>query len=175
VKAFLPWVRARAENVLALMMGAMFIAFIAQVVFRYALNLPLAWTEEACNFLWLWGILWGASFVMRSSEDMRFDMLYNLMPRSVRRGMTIVVSVLIVGILGASLPGAWSYISFMKVERAAAFGTPMNIVFSIYIVFVLAMIARHTLIGFNAINGRLVEDAATDAVTATATDTAKAG
>jgi C4-dicarboxylate transporter, DctQ subunit len=167
VKAFLPWVRARAENVLALMMGAMFIAFIAQVVFRYALNLPLAWTEEACN--------WGASFVMRSSEDMRFDMLYNLMPRSVRRGMTIVVSVLIVGILGASLPGAWSYISFMKVERAAAFGTPMNIVFSIYIVFVLAMIARHTLIGFNAINGRLVEDAATDAVTATATDTAKAG
>jgi C4-dicarboxylate transporter, DctQ subunit len=162
VKSFLPWVRARAENVLALMMGLMFIAFIAQVIFRYVLNLPLAWTEEACNFLWLWGILWGAAFVMRSSEDMRFDMLYNLMPRSIKRGMTIAVSFLIVAILLISLPGAWSYISFMKVERAAAFGTPMNIVFSIYIVFVVAMIARHSLIGFNAIAGRLVEDSTTD-------------
>jgi C4-dicarboxylate transporter, DctQ subunit len=158
VKSPLPWVRARAENVLALMMGLMFIAFIAQVVFRYVINLPLAWTEEACNFLWLWGILWGAAFVMRSSEDMRFDMLYNLMPRGIRRAMTIFVSVLIVGILSASLPSAWSYISFMKVERAASFGTPMNIVFSIYIVFVLAMVARHALIGVNAIAGQLVED-----------------
>jgi C4-dicarboxylate transporter DctQ subunit len=34
------WLRRRAENALALMLGAMFIAFLLQIVFRYFLNWP---------------------------------------------------------------------------------------------------------------------------------------
>lgn len=154
----LSWLRARAENVLALMMGLMFIVFILQVVFRYVLNLPLAWTDEACNFLWLWGILWGASFVMRNTDDVRFDMLYNLLGRPARRLLTMVSSALIVLILLASLPGAWSYVSFMVVERSPGFGIPMNWVFMIYIIFVFAMVIRHASIVVDAYANRLVED-----------------
>lgn len=154
----LAWLRARSENVLALMMGVMFAAFIAQVVFRYVLNLPLAWTEEVCNFVWLWGILWGAAFVVRSSDEVRFDMLYNLMPRRGKMVMTGLASATIVLILLGSLPGAWSYVSFMHVERSASFGIPMSWMFSIYIVFVVAMVVRHGGIVWQALTGRLVED-----------------
>ena len=91
----LRWLRMGANHVLVLMMAAMFVAFILQVAFRYALNLPLAWTDEVCTIVWLWGILWGASFVMRNREDIRFDMLYNVLPRRLRRGFTLVASVLI--------------------------------------------------------------------------------
>lgn len=118
--------RRITEGVLVVMMGIMFAAFIAQVVCRYVLNLPLAWSDEICNFLWLWGILWGASFVMRNHEDIRFDMLYNLLPRPVKRTLTIISSSLIVVLLTLSLPKTWSYISFMKVEKSAALGIPMN-------------------------------------------------
>jgi TRAP-type C4-dicarboxylate transport system permease small subunit len=76
--------RRFAEGVMVALMAIMFTAFIAQVVFRYVLNLPLAWSDEICNFIWLWGILWGASFVMKNHEDIRFDMLYNLMPRPLK-------------------------------------------------------------------------------------------
>jgi TRAP-type C4-dicarboxylate transport system permease small subunit len=154
----LAWLRARSENVLALMMGVMFCAFIAQVVFRYVLNLPLAWTEEICNFLWLWGILWGASFVVRNHDEVRFDMLYNLMPRRVKKFMTGLASAAIVLILLGSLPGAWSYVTFMHVERSASFGIPMSWMFSIYIAFVLAMVVRHGHIVWEVLTGRLVED-----------------
>ena len=65
------WLRRGAEAVLVLMMGAMFVAFILQVIFRYALNLPVGWTDEVCTLVWLWGILWGASFVLRNREDIR--------------------------------------------------------------------------------------------------------
>ena len=154
----LAWLRTRAENVLALMMAAMFTAFILQIVFRYFINLPVAWTEEVCVIAWIWGILWGAAFVTRNSEDVRFDMLYGAMPRPVKRGFTVVASAAIVVILLISLPGAWSYVSFMKVEKTASLGIPLNWLFSIYIAFALATLARHTRIALEALRGRLVDD-----------------
>jgi C4-dicarboxylate transporter, DctQ subunit len=147
-----------AEAVLVLLMGIMFATFIAQVVFRYVLNLPLAWSDEICNFIWLWGILWGASFVMRNHEDIRFDMLYNLMPRSYKRGLTLVSSSFIVVILALSLPQTWSYIDFMKIEKSAAMGIPMNWVFGLYAVFVVAMCIRHIGIAYGAWRNKLTED-----------------
>ena len=136
----------------------MFVSFILQVIFRYVINLPVAWTEEVCVIGWLWGILWGAGFVTRNSEDVRFDMVYGLMPRHVKRVFTVVASTAIVVILAISLPGAWSYVSFMKVEKSASLGIRMDWMFSIYIAFVLAMIARHVRIVVEAVLGRLVDD-----------------
>ena len=156
--------RRAAEAVQALMMAVMFTAFIAQVVFRYVINLPLAWTDEVCNLVWLWGIFWGASFVMRNSDDIRFDMVYTLLPAGVRRVLTLIASSALVLIFGLSIPASWSYVSFMKVERSASLGIPMNWVFSVYMLFALAMIVRHAGIVWNALHGRLVEDSLLDQV-----------
>ena len=152
------WLRGRAENLLALLMAAMFVSFILQIVFRYVLNLPVAWTEEVCVIAWVWGILWGAGFVTRNSEDVRFDILYGAMPRKVKRVFTVVASGAIVVILLISLPGAWSYVSFMKVEHSASLAIPMNWMFSIYIAFALASVVRHGRIVIEALRGRLVDD-----------------
>jgi C4-dicarboxylate transporter, DctQ subunit len=150
--------RQAAEGVLVVMMALMFCAFIAQVVFRYVLGLPLAWSEELCNFLWLWGILWGAAVVMRNHEDIRFDMLYNLLPRRLQRAFTVFASIAIVLLLALSLPATWSYVSFMNVEKSAAMGLRMSWVYGLYVVFVLAMCVRHAGIAFNAVRNRLTED-----------------
>ena len=154
----LAWLRTRAENVLALLMAAMFVAFILQIVFRYFINLPVAWTEEVCVIAWIWGILWGAGFVTRNSEDVRFDMLYCAMPRPVKRAFAVFASAAIVVILLLSLPGAYSYVSFMKVEKTASLGIPLNWLFSIYIAFALASIVRHGRLVIEALRGRLVDD-----------------
>jgi TRAP-type C4-dicarboxylate transport system permease small subunit len=87
-------------------------------------------------------------------------MLYNVLPRRLRRGFTVVASVLIVALLLISLPATWSYVSFMKVESSASLQIPMNWMFVIYPVFVVAMVTRHGLIAWDALNNRLVEDEA---------------
>lgn len=156
--SLLPRLQSIANGVQVAMMAVMFAAFIAQVAFRYVFNLPLAWTEELVTFLWLWGILWGAAFVMRSRDDIRFDMLYSRLTPAAKRWTTIVASSAIVLILLASLPGAWSYVSFMKVEKSAAMGVPMHAVFSIYLVFVVAMCVRHAIIVWQAWHHLLVQD-----------------
>lgn len=150
--------RRGAETVQVALMAAMFVAFILQVVFRYAMNLPVGWTDEVCTIVWLWGILWGAAFVARNREDIRFDMVYSHLPRGLRRACTLVGSAAIVALLALSLPASWSYISFMKVESSASFGIPMNWMFSVYLLFAGATIVRHGWIGWDALHDRLVED-----------------
>lgn len=152
--------RRGADAVLVLMMAAMFVAFILQVVFRYFLNLPVGWTDELCSLVWLWGILWGASFVLTNREDIRFDMVYGHLPRGLRRGCTALASGAFVVLVAVSLPATWSYVTFMKVESSASFGIPLNWVFSIYLIFAAAMIVRHAIVAWEALRDRLVEDVA---------------
>jgi C4-dicarboxylate transporter DctQ subunit len=154
----LRWLRMGANHVQVVMMATMFVSFILQIFFRYVVNKPVAWTDELCVITWIWGILWGASFVMRSREDIRFDVLTSHVSRPVKRGLTVAASLSVVAILLVSLPSAWSYVSFMKVEDSAALGIRMDHFFSIYLAFVVAMIVRHTYIGFEAIRDRLYDD-----------------
>ena len=67
------WLYRRAENLLAAMLTLMFAAFILQIVFRYLLNLPIGWTNEISVVLWIWLVLFGAAFVVREEEEIRFD------------------------------------------------------------------------------------------------------
>lgn len=158
VHPLLRWLRLGANHVLVLMMATMFVSFILQIGFRYISNKPLAWTDEVCVLMWLWGILWGASFVMSNRDDIRFDVLTGHVPRPVKRVLTVIVSAAIVAILLVSLPASWSYISFMKVEDSAALGIRMDFFFSIYIAFVVAMVVRHAWLGIEALRGRLFDD-----------------
>ena len=81
------WLRRRAENVAAAMLGVMFVAFIIQIVFRYFFNFPIGWTSELTVILWLWLVLWGAAFVVKESEEIRFDLISGAVGRRARVAM----------------------------------------------------------------------------------------
>jgi len=135
--------RRRAENVAVLMLAVMFSAFLIQIVFRYVFNFPVGWTSELTVALWLWLVLWGAAFVVREGEEIRFDLLVGAVSRRTRIAMGIVTSVALVVLYAVSLPASWSYVAFMKVEKTAYLKIPMNWLFSIYIVFLVAIVVRY--------------------------------
>ncbi len=153
MRAALAWLHRRAENLLVLMITAMFVAFILQIVFRYFLNLPVAWTEEVCVMAWLWGVLWGSAFVTRDEEEIRFDMVYSHVSKAKRRAFRAIAGIVFIVVMGIALPATWGYVSFMKVESTAALGIPFNWVFSVYLIFAVAMIVRHARIVWDALRG----------------------
>jgi C4-dicarboxylate transporter, DctQ subunit len=155
----LSWLQLGAHHVQVVMMTAMFVCFILQIFFRYVVNKPVPWTDEVCVITWIWGIFWGASFVTRNREDIRFDVLTSHVSRPLKRGLTVVASLAVVVILLISLPSAWSYISFMKVEDSPSLGIRMDHYFSIYLAFVAAMVVRHAYIGVQALRDQLYDDA----------------
>jgi TRAP-type C4-dicarboxylate transport system permease small subunit len=147
------WLARRAENVAAAMLGGMFAVFILQIVFRYLLNLPIGWTHEISVILWLWLVLWGAAFVVRESEEIRFDIIYGAVGGNLRRGMTIVTAVALVLLYAISLPAMADYVFFMKVERTAYLKLPFNWVYGIYLAFAVAAILRYLWLGWRALRG----------------------
>src|SRR5258707_4989392 len=113
------WLRRRAENVAAALLGAMFAAFMVQIVFRYFFNFPIGWTSELSVITWLWLVLWGAAFVVKESEEIRFDLVYGAAGRRARRVMGIITGLSIVILYAAALPATVKYVSFMKVEKTS--------------------------------------------------------
>ena len=141
------WLRRRAENVAVILLSTMFACFIIQIFFRYVLNNPVGWTEEVIITMWLWTVLWGAAFILGESEEIRFDIIYSNVPEGVRRVFTVITGVALVVLYGISLPAAYSYVSFMKVERSAYLHVPINWMYSVYVIFAVACIVPLLLAG----------------------------
>lgn len=151
------WARRRCENIAAAMLAIMFLAFMAQIICRYLLNLPTGWMNELSVILWLWLVLFGSAFVVREPDEMRFDLFYGSVRDRTRRGMALITAVALIVLFGMSLPAVVDYILFMKVQDTAYLDIRFDGLFAIYIVFAVAMIARYLWIGFDAIWGRAPE------------------
>jgi C4-dicarboxylate transporter, DctQ subunit len=147
------WLRRRAENVAVALLSAMFATFIIQIFFRYVLNNPIGWSEEVVITAWLWTVLWGAAFVLTESEEIRFDIIYSNISEPLRRIFTVITGIALVFFYAVSLPGAYKYVSFMKVERSAYLHVPINWMYSVFIIFSLACIVRYCWLIYRAVRG----------------------
>ncbi len=147
------WLARRAENIAAAMLAAMFAAFLLQIAFRYLLGLPTGWAHELSTMLWVWLVLWGAAFVVSEREEIRFDILTGAAGPQARRVMAILAALGLVGLYAVSLPAVIDYVAFMKVQRTAYLKVRFDLLFSIYVVFVVAAIARYLWLGWRALRG----------------------
>lgn len=148
------WLQRRAEDLLAALLAVMFVAFLLQIAFRYVLNLPVGWTSEVTIIAWLWGVLWGAAFVVKEREEVRFDLVYGALGARTRRIAAICTGVAIVALYAISLPATVDYVRFMKVERTAYLKIRFDHLFSIYVLFVVAVLVRYVWILFRLARGK---------------------
>jgi C4-dicarboxylate transporter, DctQ subunit len=137
------WLQRRAENIAAGLLAAMFLAFIIQIVFRYVFNFPVGWTSELTVVTWLWMVLWGSAFVLRENEEIRFDLIYSAVRPRVRIAMATVCALAILALYGASLKPSFAYVAFMKVEKSSYLKIRMDWLYSIYLIFLVAILARY--------------------------------
>jgi TRAP-type C4-dicarboxylate transport system permease small subunit len=147
------WLRRRAENISVAWLTLMFATFIIQIFFRYVLNDPVGWSEEVVITSWLWTVLWGAAFIVGESEEIRFDIIYSNISESVRRVFTVITGLALLFFYLVSLPASYRYVSFMKVERSAYLQIPINWLYSVFIIFLVACICRYAWLVYRAFRG----------------------
>ncbi len=86
---------------------AMVAVIFAQVLFRYALNLSLAWTEEIGRYLFVWLCLLGASLAYRLGQHSGYESLVRaLSPGAAHRvmiGVDLCVAVFSLAMLVSSV------------------------------------------------------------------------
>ncbi len=147
------WLHRRADDVASIMLAVMFAAFICQVAFRYVLNLPVGWASELSIVMWLWLVLWGAGFVLRERDEIRFDVIYGAVGPGKRRILTILFCLAALYLYGRSLPAAWDFVTFMKVQKTSYLGIRYDLLFSIFILFTVAVLVRYAWLLVRALRG----------------------
>jgi C4-dicarboxylate transporter, DctQ subunit len=75
-----------------------------------------------------------------------------------RRVMTVISAAALIAIYGYSFPAVVDYVTFMKVESTAYLKIRFDWLFSIYIVFVVATIARYLWLAWQALKGPAPEN-----------------
>ena len=145
--------RRLAEHIAAALLATMFVAFLIQILFRYVFNWPAGWAYELSIVCWLWGVLWGAAFVVREREEIRFDVIYSAVDKRTRRGFAIVSGLALLALYGGSLPAVFDYVTFMKVEHTAYLRIPFDWLYAIYVVFAGAVVVRYVWLTWRAIVG----------------------
>jgi TRAP-type C4-dicarboxylate transport system permease small subunit len=137
------WIRRRAENIVAGLLGIMFAAFIIQIVFRYVFNFPIGWSSELTVVTWLYMTLLGSAFWLKESDEIRFDLLSGSLGPSGKRVLGLVVAVAAVILFGMALPATIKYVAFMKVESSSYLKIRLDVLYSVYVVFAVAVIVRY--------------------------------
>ena len=94
--------------------------------------------RSACS-CWIWCTLWGAAFVLREKDEVRFDIIYSasseqhaprLHDHHRHRGHRAVRH---------RAARRHRYVTFLKVERSAYLGIRLDYLYSIYVVFSVAV------------------------------------
>ncbi len=117
------------NSVAVVLFTAMVVITALGVFFRYVLNAPLHWTEEADRYVFIWLTFIGASITMRYKAHIAVDVLVRYLPTRVRVWTTLaaqVAALVFLAIVGwASLP----VIEVTMESRATATDIPMGLVY----------------------------------------------
>jgi len=153
MRGLLHFLYRRAEDVAVLLSAVMFAAFIIQIASRYLFNAPTDWTYEIILITWVWLVFWGAAFLLKDEDHVKFDVLYNLGSEKVRRILSLIVAVSLSAIFLISAPATWDFISFKAIRSSDVLGIRMDLIFGVYMLFLAGTIVHYLLRGFRLMRG----------------------
>ncbi len=126
-----------AEAVASALLAVVFVIFVTAVFMRYIMHMPLSWADELSVILFSILIFFSSGVVLRYSEQVRFEVVYDLLPAKVARIVT-VVSLIAFGLI--FLAAVWpclDYAMFMMRQRTPALNLPFFYVFVSFPFFLL--------------------------------------
>ena len=104
--------------VVGVIMLLLIIMGFVQVLFRFVLHMPLAWTEELLTFCMIWVAYLGSSAAANERKHILVSMFVDLMPKPLRLGFTVASQIiwLICTLLMTYLGG---YVTMNYISRGA--------------------------------------------------------
>ena len=131
-----------ADSVGAGIFAVLFLSLVVQVVRRFVLGTPAAWTEELATIAFVWVIFWGTAFTVPLSTHVAVDFLVPRFAPSVRRALyALGLAALAVCFLWA-LPGVADYLRFVMRERTPVLGWPFGVAYSVFLAAAFMVILR---------------------------------
>ncbi|ANU11767.1 tripartite AtP-independent periplasmic transporter subunit DctQ [Planococcus antarcticus DSM 14505] len=87
MKKLIGYMNFGIKHVLNLIMGLLVTVVFLQVIFRFILNSPLAWTEELARYSLIWLTFLGAAYAMSSKAHIGMEFFVKLFAAPVRQAL----------------------------------------------------------------------------------------
>jgi TRAP-type C4-dicarboxylate transport system permease small subunit len=117
----------RAVNwCLALLMAAMVAVVSAQVWCRFVLNDPLAWSEEAGRYLFVWISFLGAAAGVRYQVHLGIDLLQRVLPERPYRLAVVLVNLMVQIFLVVIVWGGFKILGIVQFQESASMHISMR-------------------------------------------------
>jgi TRAP-type C4-dicarboxylate transport system permease small subunit len=129
------------EGVAALAFALMFAAFAIQIAARYIFNSPVAWSLELCSIAYVWVVFWSCDLLVSERQQIVFDVIYQAFKPRHRRWVAVANTSALGIIFLAALPGTLDYVWFLRRRDSMMLHIPMHIVYSCFVVFMIAVVA----------------------------------
>ena len=107
------------DMIVAGLFGAAILVVTAQVVWRYAFNNSLVWTEEASRYLFVWMTFLGAALAVKEGTHIRVTAFVDDLPEPLQRALRALELV-----LTAAFLGFLAFVGFQWVRLNADTPTP---------------------------------------------------
>jgi TRAP-type C4-dicarboxylate transport system permease small subunit len=88
---------ATVKWVCIVLASALFIIVVAAIVARYGFGQAVSWTEEVPRYLLIWVSFLAAAVGVLQRDHVGFDVLFNALPKPIRRALGVTLSAMIFG------------------------------------------------------------------------------
>jgi len=129
-----------SEWVAAALFALMFVGFLIQIISRYVLNMPVAWSLELCSIGYVWVVFWSCNTLAGERQQIVFDLLYNKFPPRQQRVLAIFNTATLGLVFLAAMPGVVDYVMFLGRRFSMLLRLRMDLVYSCFVIFMIAVI-----------------------------------
>ena len=115
------------KTALIIILSVMALVVFLQVIFRYALNLPLFWTEEFARYCLVWSSLLGAAVAMKRGQHLAVTICMERFPPGLRRVLSVVARLSVIIILTVIVLGGIQLVFVTRAQISPALRVSMAI------------------------------------------------
>ncbi|MBA7528817.1 hypothetical protein ES705_21007 [subsurface metagenome] len=129
--------RMRVERIITFIgcsvLSLLTIIIILQVIFRYVLQMPLAWSEEVSRYMMVWLVYLGSILAMMSHSHVRTNLLTNFLRDKIigRKYINILEKIFSILYMLIIIYSGWLVIPITIFQRTPILKIPMGIVYLI--------------------------------------------
>jgi len=115
------------EALLCVLMGGLVAVVFLQVLFRYVIYQPFAWTEEGARFLFIWLCLIGAAVAAKRGAHFAVDLVPRSLPPGGKRLLVATIKMIEASFYGVVVWGGVMVVQVARMQVAPTLGISMGL------------------------------------------------
>jgi TRAP-type C4-dicarboxylate transport system permease small subunit len=119
------------KYILYLLLTVLIVAVFAQVIFRFVIEQPLAWTEELARYCLVWITFLGAAFAMGKKAHVGLEIVKTSLPKMGQKIVSILSTIVSVAFFVIIMDHGLELMSQSMTQLSPVLQIPMGVVYAV--------------------------------------------